>query len=265
MHILEKIVARKIKENEERKSLYPTALLEKSDFYNSPVVSLSKYLLRSDKSGIIAEFKRKSPSRPSINLYAKVEEVTVGYMQAGASALSILTDIDFFGGSCKDMAEARKFNFCPILRKDFIIDEYQIVEARSAGADAILLIAEILEKEKLARLAKFAKTLNLEVLMELHSEDQLQKICDDVDIVGVNNRDLKVFKTDIQFSIDLYDKLPVDKIKISESGINQVEDLITLKNCGYQGFLIGENFMKNADPAQACKSFINEIKKSEQR
>lgn len=260
MHILEKIVARKKEENKERKELYPNAFLEKSDFMNSPTVSLSKYLLREDKSGIIAEFKRRSPSRPNINLYAEVEEVSIGYMQAGASALSILTDQDFFGGSCADLATARKYNFCPILRKDFIIDEYQIIEARSCGADAILLIAEILTKDEVKSLATFAKSLGLEVLMELHSEEQMKKMDDAVDVIGVNNRDLKIFKTDIHFSLDLIDKLPKEKVRISESGIHQVEDVLTLSDAGYQGFLIGEKFMKDSNPAEACLKFISEIK-----
>ena len=249
MHILDKIVNKK---KEEIK-------LEKSTFMDGPTVSLSKYISREDKSGIIAEFKRKSPSRPNINPYADVEDVTIGYMQAGASALSILTDEYFFGGSAKDLITARKNNFCPILRKDFIIDEYQIIEARSIGADAILLICEILSQEEVRSLAKFAKSLDLEVLLELHSEAELNKICEEVNVIGVNNRDLKIFKTDLNFSVDLFTRLPADKIKISESGIYNVEDIIMLQNIGYQGFLIGEKFMTEASPADACMRFINNI------
>ena len=156
MHILDKIVAHKKKEVERKKELFPKALLEQSIYYNSRPVSMSEYIRRSDKSGIIAEFKRRSPSKPEINLYADVEKVTLGYMQAGASALSILTDEHFFGGSSEDLKTARKFNFCPILRKDFIIDPYQIDEARSIGADAILLIAEILTLDEVKLLAKYA-------------------------------------------------------------------------------------------------------------
>jgi indole-3-glycerol phosphate synthase len=259
MHILDKIVEKKKLENARNKSLYPIPLLEQSTFMDGPTVSLSKYLLRGDKSGIIAEFKRKSPSRPSINLYADVEEVTIGYMQAGASALSILTDNSFFGGSSKDLTIARKNNFCPILRKDFIIDEYQIIEARSIGADAILLICEILTVEEVKSLAAFAKSLGMEVLLELHSEEQLKKVCEDIDVIGVNNRDLKVFKTDLNFSRNLFSKLPQDKIKISESGIHNSDDVVMLRNIGYQGFLIGEKFMSHSNPAQACMEFINEI------
>lgn len=166
--ILDKIVARKREEVAQRRNLYPAKLLEQSLFFSTPTVSLSKYLQRPDKSGIIAEFKRRSPSQANINLYAKVEEVSIGYMQAGASALSILTDEPSFGGTAEDLREARRYNFCPILRKDFIVDEYQILEARSWGADAILLIAACLDKEKLQQLTHFAHELGLEVLVELY-------------------------------------------------------------------------------------------------
>ncbi len=257
MHILDKIVAHKRIEIERSKELFPKALLEQSLFYTSTPVSLSEYITRKDKSGIIAEFKRRSPSKPEINLYADVEAVTLGYMQAGASALSVLTDEHFFGGSQEDLKTARKFNFCPILRKDFIIDSYQIDEARSIGADAILLIAEILTKEEVRTLAGYAHELNLEVLMELHSESQLEKICDDIDLIGVNNRDLTTFTTDIAFSVNLYNQLPADKVKISESGIKNLEDILMLKSVGYDGFLIGEQFMLHADPGKACKSLID--------
>ena len=170
MNILEKIVVQKRIEVAEQKALIPTALLEKSIYFKSPTVSLKSYLLREDKSGIIAEFKRKSPSKGDINKYAKVDEVTLGYMQSGASALSVLTDEQFFGGSDNDLKKARKLNYCPILRKDFIIDEYQIIEARSIGADAILLIASVLSKEEIIRFSNLAKKLSLEVLLEVHNE-----------------------------------------------------------------------------------------------
>ena len=261
MDILEKIVAHKKKEVAERKSLFPTDLLERSIYFDTPVVSLSEYLTRRGKSGIIAEFKRQSPSKGIINAYAKVEEVSIGYMQAGASALSVLTDEKFFGGKNGDLTEARKFNFCPILRKEFIIDEYQIIEAKSIGADAILLIAECLTKTEVNQLAKFAKGLGLEILMEVHSADQLDKVCPELDIIGVNNRDLKTFEVSIQNSINLFDQIPNDFVRISESGISDPGSIVELKQVGYQGFLIGENFMKSANPAQACAAFIKEVEK----
>jgi len=260
MNILDKIVAHKRKEVDQRKELYPLKLLERSLYFSSPTVSLKKYLSREDKSGIIAEFKRQSPSKGVINAYAKVEDTSIAYMQAGASALSVLTDTHFFGGSNEDLKTARKFNYCPVLRKEFIIDEYQIYEARSIGADTILLIAEILDAKKLEALAKTAKALELEVLCEVHSKSQLDKICDAVDIIGVNNRNLDTFKVDIETSFDLLNHIPSGKIKVSESGINNAEVVFQLKNAGYNGFLIGEYFMQSSNPGKMCKKFIDELK-----
>jgi len=259
MTILDKIIAHKEKEVAARRELYPTKLLEQSIYFETPAVSLKKYLLREDKSGIIAEFKRHSPSKGDINPYAKVESVTIGYMQAGAAALSVLTDEQFFKGKNEDLTETRTFNFCPILRKDFVIDDYQIVEAKSIGADAILLIAECLKKEQVAALAKTAKGLGLEVLMEIHSEEQLDKLNPDIDVVGVNNRNLKDFSVSIKTSLDLTDAIPNDFVKISESGISNPNAIVELRSAGYQGFLIGEYFMQHADPGKACKEFIERI------
>jgi indole-3-glycerol phosphate synthase len=263
MNILDKIVSHKKKEVASRKELYPTLLLEKSTFFDGVTVSLSKYIKREDKSGIIAEFKRKSPSKPSINLYADVEEVSVSYMQAGASALSVLTDNHFFGGKSEDLTIARRYNFCPILRKDFIIDEYQIIEARSMGADAILLISEILSREEVKSLTTLAHSLNLEVLMEIHSEIQLDKYEGNIDLIGVNNRNLDTFVTDIQSSKNLFDKLPTEVTRISESGIHSAEAIHELKSIGYEGFLIGERFMATANPGEALQSFIQQIEATE--
>ena len=259
--ILEKIVAQKRKEVEQNKALYPVALLEKTIYYETPTVSLSKYLLRPDKSGIIAEFKRKSPSKGFINPYAQVEEVSIGYMQSGASALSVLTEHEFFGGSNADLTTARNFNFCPILRKDFTVDPYQIVEAKSIGADAILLIAEALTATEVKALAGTAKSLGLEVLLELHGEGQLDKICDEIHVVGINNRNLKTFVTSIESSERLFPHLPSEKVKISESGISDPDTVVHLREVGYQGFLIGEQFMKHPEPAKACARFIQQIAK----
>lgn len=264
MNILEKIIAHKQKEVAERKSLYPTKLLEQSLYFTTPVVSLKKYLQREDKTGIIAEFKRRSPSKGDINPYASVERVSIGYMQAGASALSVLTDTAFFGGKNEDLTEARKFNFCPILRKDFIIDEYQLIEARSIGADAVLLIAECLEKEQLGQLAKQAKQLGLEVLMEIHSRAQLDKFVPEVDAVGVNNRNLEDFSVDIATSLDLANDLPKDAVRVSESGLNDPQTVVELRRAGFEGFLIGEYFMKQAEPGKACQEFVQQIQRIEE-
>lgn len=263
MTILEKIVAHKKTEVADRKALYPAKLLEQSIYFHTPAVSMKKYLTRADKSGIIAEFKRKSPSKGAINLHASVERVSIGYMQAGASALSVLTDTEFFGGKSGDLTEARKFNFCPILRKDFIIDPYQILEARSIGADVILLIAECLTKEEVKSLAAEAKQLGLEVLMEIHSEEQLDKLNEHIDIVGVNNRNLKDFSVSIQTSIDLFPKIPSDFVRISESGISDPNAIVELRRVGFQGFLIGEYFMKHAEPHKTCREFIKRIESLE--
>lgn len=259
MNILDKIKQHKIQEVANRKTLVPIAKLEQSIFFETPPVSMVEYLGRKDKSGIIAEFKRKSPSKGFINAYATVEQVSIGYMQAGASGLSVLTDVDFFGGKNEDLMEARKFNYCPILRKDFIVDEYQIIEAKSIGADVILLIGDMLDKPTIARLAAFAKSLQLEVLMEVHDEKPLAFLTEHIDIVGVNNRDLTNFVVDTKTSEQLAEMIPENFVKISESGISQPETVVQLKKFGYQGFLIGEHFMKHANPGKQCKDFITEI------
>lgn len=262
MNILEKIIAHKKEEVAEKCSMVPVKLLEKSTYFDSPVVSMKKYIQRNDKTGIIAEFKRKSPSKGIINSNASVESVTIGYMQAGASALSILTDKAFFGGDNEDLTVARKFNFCPILRKDFIIDEYQIIEAKSIGADCILLIAAALEPKRLKELANFAHTLGLEVLMEVHDGEELKKSLNEhLDLVGVNNRSLKTFEVSLDTSFGLVQRIPNEFVKISESGISQPETLFELKKSGFDGFLIGENFMKSSRPQQAALNFMNAYRK----
>lgn len=258
MNILDQIIAHKRKEVAERSELVPVKLLEKSIYFDSKVVSMKKYILREDKTGIIAEFKRRSPSKGDINPGASVETVTIGYMQAGASALSILTDQHFFGGKNEDLTLARKFNFCPILRKDFIIDEYQILEAKSIGADCILLIAAALEPKRLGELAAFARSLGMEVLMEVHDLQELESSLNPhLDLVGVNNRSLKTFDVSLDTSFSLVDRFPNEFVKISESGISEPETLIQLRNAGFQGFLIGENFMKTSRPQQAALNFMN--------
>ena len=260
MNILDKIVAHKHKEIAKRKLQYPIELLEQSIFFELETISLKKHITQKDKSGIIAEFKRKSPSKGLINANADVKLVTTGYVRAGVSALSVLTDSAFFGGSYNDLAEARKFNKCPILRKDFIIDEYQIIGSKSIGADAILLIAAILDKKRVKQLAEFAHSLNLEVLLEVHNKKELEVLNNNIDLVGINNRNLKDFSVDINTSIQLSDLIPDEFVKISESGISNPKSIIELKKYGFQGFLIGENFMKTDNPAKACKGFIDKLK-----
>lgn len=259
MNILEQIVATKRVEVAERKALYPTKLLERSLCFAAPVVSLKDYVMRPDKSGIIAEIKRRSPSKGIINNYISVEQTSIGYMQAGASALSVLTDNQYFGGANEDLQTARKYNYCPILRKDFIIDEYQIVEARSLGADAILLIAAILTPGEVTQLANFAWSLQMEILLEVHTKSEIEAMNTDIDLIGINNRNLGTFQTSVNHSQELIALLPKEMIKISESGIDTPETAVMLRKQGFDGFLIGEQFMRHSRPEQACASFIKQF------
>lgn len=257
--MLQKIVAAKKIEVAERKMLYPVGLLERSINFDTPVVSLKKYIKRPDKSGIIAEIKRQSPSKGIINKYVSVEKTSIGYMQAGASALSVLTDNLFFGGDNNDLKIARKYNYCPVLRKEFIVDEYQIIEARSLGADAILLIASILSKKEVASFTALAHSLKMEVLFEVHSKDEILNLDVDVDIIGVNNRDLNSFQTNTENSLALIKSIPTGVVKISESGISDPQTAFMLRKEGFDGFLIGEQFMRHSRPEEACASFIRQL------
>lgn len=264
--ILSKIIDHKKSEVEQRKALYPVALLEKTIFFSSPTVSMKHYLLREDKHGIIAEIKRKSPSKGYIHPYINVEELSVGYMQSGASALSVLTDEEFFGGSKHDLITARKHNYCPILRKDFIIDEYQLFEARSWGADVVLLIAAALSPEKCRQLTAKARDMGLEVLLEVHNQEEAdQYLHENVTILGVNNRDLKTFETSLETSVKIARKLPGEVVKISESGIRNADDILMLREHGFKGFLIGETFMRESQPQVACAKLIAELERKDKR
>lgn len=264
MNILDQIIEHKRKEVEERKRLYPTKLLEQSIYFSTLPVSMSKYILREDKTGIIAEFKRKSPSKGIINGDAQVERTTIGYIEAGASALSVLTDKQFFGGTSEDLMIARKFNFCPIIRKDFTIDEYQIIEAKSIGADAILLIAAVLDPKQSQALTSVAHNLGLEVLLEVHDEEELKaNLQVGADMIGVNNRNLKTFEVSIDTSKRLAPMIPDTVVKVSESGISSPDTILELKKYGYRGFLMGENFMKNEYPDQAAMKFMDALRKAE--
>lgn len=256
--ILEDIVLDKRKEVEERRSLYPTALLERSLYFETAPVSFKKYLQRPHMNGIIAEFKRKSPSKGDINPYADVARTTLGYMQAGASALSVLTDTKYFGGKSADLETARKVNYCPILRKDFIIDEYQVIESKSIGADAILLIAAVLDHHEIQSLGNLAISLGMEVLFEMHEMEELSKY-DARFIAGINNRNLHDFSVSLERSEHMSTLLPLNSIKVAESGISSAEDVMRLRNAGFDGFLVGEQFMKQFEPGKACAKFISEI------
>ncbi len=259
MNILDTIIEYKRSEVRTRKSEKTFAELEKSQFFPGRTYSLKEFLLDENRTGIIAEFKRKSPSKGIINDKADVAEVTKAYTDNGASCLSVLTDENFFGGSTDDLIKAR-VNAIPILRKDFIIDEYQVVEAKAMGADVILLIAACLTPAEVKKLAAFAKGLQLEVLLELYDETELEHICDETECIGINNRNLKTFEVNWEHSLQLARRLPPDKFKIAESGISSAEELLMLKQNGFQGFLIGENFMKNSAPAFAFATFVNQLK-----
>jgi len=256
MNILEEIIAYKKIEVARQKTLMRVDQLEKFGFFSEPALSLKKSI--KDKTGIITEFKRRSPSKGIINDTADVFEVTRDYTEAGASGLSVLTDSKFFGGSTDDLIKAR-INRIPILRKDFIIDEYQIIEAKSIGADVILLIAACLNPQEVRALAAKAKQLGMEVLLEVHHEEELGHICDEIDLVGVNNRNLKTFTVDLEQSIRLANRIGNGKLRIAESGISSPGNLKYLQQHGFDGFLIGERFMKEANPGNAFKKFIQDL------
>lgn len=257
--ILDKIIANKRIEVEKHKATISYSELEAKITDTSNKHSFKEALVNSS-TGIIAEFKRRSPSRDWIFKDAKIEDVIPLYSKNGASAISVLTDIDFFGGTLADLELARSLTTTPLLRKDFMIDEYQLYQAKMSGANAILLIASALTVQETKRLAIKAKELGLDVLLEIHNEQELEHINDKVDVVGVNNRNLGTFVTDVQISFDLVDKIPNEFVKISESGISQPQTVIDLQQVGYKGFLMGENFMKTADPGKALEDFISQLK-----
>lgn len=260
MTILDKIIEHKRIEVEVAKKAFPVEELMELEAFKKDVPSLTAYLADPAKAGIIAEHKRQSPSKGIINDKVTVEEVVKGYESAGVSALSVLTDKHFFGGCNEDLIAARAVTTIPILRKDFIIDPYQIYEAKAIGASAILLIAAVLDRRQAAGLGYIARQNGLEVLMELHDESELEVMNEFVDVVGINNRDLKTFEVNLDKSIELARKLPMDKLRISESGIHSPEDVMYLRENGFQGFLIGENFMKTENPGKACIEFCDKIK-----
>ncbi|OZI06070.1 indole-3-glycerol phosphate synthase [Siphonobacter sp. BAB-5385] len=258
MNILEKIVLHKRKEISQAKANIAARELELFPAFSRTGNSLSGQLRKENSTGIIAEFKRKSPSKGTINDRVQVEEVTLAYAQAGAAGLSVLTDEEFFGGDADDLKLARKSNpKTPILRKDFIVDEYQILEAKAWGADVILLIAACLSPEEIKHLGQFAQSLNLEVLLEVHDQEELERSLNPhLNLVGVNNRDLKTFQVSVDTSLQLVEQIPHEFVKVSESGLSSVETIHQLYAAGYRGFLIGENFMKTPVPGNALADLV---------
>ncbi|WP_297796065.1 indole-3-glycerol phosphate synthase TrpC [uncultured Eudoraea sp.] len=259
MNILEKIVADKKKEIRLKKAVIPVRQLEASSLFQREPLSLA-HNLRDSKTGIIAEHKRRSPSKSVINQNCNVQDVASGYMLAGACGMSVLTDGKYFGGSLDDLLLARSAVEFPLLRKEFIIDEYQVIESRSHGADTILLIAAILSRKKIKILSELAKSLQLDVLLEVHNEEELVKsLMPSLDMLGVNNRNLKTFEVNLETSAELSEKIPDEFVKVSESGISSVSAINELREFGYRGFLIGENFMKTANPGESAGQFIKQL------
>ncbi len=261
MTILDKIIAQKRLEIATAKSEKKQSALEKEPLFLRKSNSLVNSLQQIESPGIIAEFKRQSPSKGIINANVTVEAVTAGYQEAGAKALSVLTDSMFFGGSFDDFQRARSANpEIPMLRKDFMVDPYQLFEAKALGADIILLIAACLSPDEVQSLAQAAHELGLEVLLEVHNLEELnQSLCDSIDMVGVNNRNLKTFTTSLDTSLELIEHIPEKFMKISESGLQDPSTIFQLFQKGYKGFLIGETFMKTADPAAALRTLQEQL------
>jgi indole-3-glycerol phosphate synthase len=259
MTVLDKIIENKKKEVTLLAGATAVKDLENSRFFNREIISISKFLLDKSKTGIIAEFKRKSPSKGIINSLSSIEEVSLGYFREGASGVSVLTDTQFFGGSNSDLLSVREMSFFPILRKDFIINEYQVIESKSIGADAILLIAAALGNQEILKLSELARSLGMEVLLEIHEPAELDKVNQYINIIGVNNRNLKTFEVNTDVSEKLVEKIPYGFLKISESGITSTQVIKKLIGCGYNGFLIGENFMSTPDPVKAFSEFIKDL------
>ena len=260
--ILQEIVAYKRVELERQKQLVPPrelyARVERLMADGIAERSMSRALAASPY-GIIAEFKRKSPSKGWIHENALPVDVVPKYAEGGASALSILTDNEYFGGRLDFIPQVRDAVEIPILRKEFIIDEYQLFEAREAGADAVLLIAAALSREECRTLTRTAHDLKLEVLLEMHSEEELDYLECDPDMAGINNRNLGTFRTDVANSFRLAEKIDTDAVKVSESGISNPDTVRLLRAAGFRGFLMGECFMKEQDPGKALAEFIAAI------
>ena len=257
MNILEKIVRDKKIEIAQKKKIIPVQAWEMMPGFQNNARSLKKALLQNESDGIIAEFKRKSPSNTYKN-EMDIEDVLPGYGKY-ASAVSVLTDEKYFGGTDDDILLANSIVTLPVLRKDFIIDEYQVLESKGIGADVILLIAALHEPLEIKSLAKIAKAIGLEVLLEIHTSKELRHICDEVDMVGVNNRNLETFETNLSNSFELVQQIPKDKVPVSESGITSPGDYKALYEAGFRGFIMGSVFMKTTNPGEAIKNFIEQI------
>lgn len=262
MNILEQIIATKKKEVALQKELVKLETLLLQPLYAKTPLNFASNLVDETKTGIIAEFKRKSPSKGIINDKIAPQEMVEGYFNGGASAVSVLTDVQYFGGNNDDLIAVQHIPI-PKLRKEFIIDEYQIHEAKALGASCILLIAACLTPKQVKQLAQIAQSIQLQVLLEIHDETELNHLNDSINFVGVNNRNLKTFEVSLQTSIKLIQKIPAEFLAIAESGIHSVEDILLLKQAGFKGFLIGEYFMKQPNPTVAFAQFTQLLKTKE--
>lgn len=259
MNILDQIISDKFKEIALKKQLIPVSDYEKYPLFIRETVSLTE-ALKNSSTGIIAEHKRRSPSKAVINQSLNVQDVARGYEDAGVCGMSVLTDTKYFGGSLDDLILARASTKIPLLRKEFIIDEYQIIEAKAHGADVILLIAAVLNRSQIKSFSELARSLKIDVLLEVHNLEELEKsMLPGIDMIGVNNRNLKTFEVSTDISKRLSEMIPNEFVKVSESGISSVEAIKDLKKYGYQGFLIGENFMKTDNPGLSATEFIKNL------
>ncbi len=259
MNILDKIIKDKKAEVALKKKVIPYSQLENTALFNATTLSMC-HLIKNSDTGIIMEHKRRSPSRDVINNSLSVEEVVIGYQNAGACGISVLTDGKYFGGSLDDLVLAKACCQIPILRKDFIVDEFQILEAKAHGADVILLIASVLNRLEIIKLSQLAKNLQLEVLLEVHNKEELENsMMPSIDLVGINNRNLKNFEVSLETSLQLVTLIPDNFLKISESGIDSEDAIKKLKNCGFQGFLMGDYFMKSDNPGEKAKKMIEKL------
>ena len=262
MNILENIMAKKAKDLEYIMQKYPINILQKSPYFDTENNSIESYIRDPNNVPIIAEFKRKSPSKGVINHRASLKKIVSGYQSAAVVGISVLTETNFFGADDNDFSQAKALTKIPILRKDFIFCEYQVIESKSMGADIILIIAKALSNETIQRLSKLSKQLKMDVLLEIDSQKDLFKINEYVTLVGINNRNLDTFDVSLENSLNLIDRLPKNVLKISESGIDKVDTIKKLKSIGFQAFLIGEFFMKSDDPAKKCIDFASKLRYS---
>jgi indole-3-glycerol phosphate synthase len=260
-HILDEITGFKRQLLEHKKKVVKLKELESRPLFSRACFKLTEFLSNS-AFGIIAEHKRRSPSKPHLNFKTDVFNVAKGYQEAGVSGISVLTEQKYFGGSLEDLLLARASVEIPLLRKDFMVDEYQIIESKAHGADVILLIAACLTPQEVKSFSSLARQLGMQSILEVHNQSELEDyVCDSVDVIGVNNRNLKTFEVNLETSYNLLELIPKEFLKLSESGISKTEEIIKLKQAGFDGFLLGETFMKTKDPGAKAKEFISKLKR----